>query len=258
MSADLERELRALAAAEPFPPTPDVAAAVRTSLASAPARTPRRFDAWAVLHGMRPAVAAALAVVIVLGSLAAVEPVRSAVLDVLGLRGARIERRAPAIAPGGVGQALDLGRRTTLSRATARAGFGVVAPTVPGAPSEVWFDVLRTGGPQVAFVWDRPGPRPGDGLLLTQVRAGVEQIIAKAAGSATRIERVTVDGEPGFWLAGEPHQFAYVTPSGNADVDTIRLAGPTLLWEHDGLLLRLEGAPSKAVALAIARSVKPA
>ncbi len=38
---------------------------------------------------------------------------------------------------------------------------------------------------------------------------------------------------------------------------TLRLAGDTLLWEAGGLLLRLEGAASKAAALLIARSLGP-
>jgi hypothetical protein len=238
VSADLERDLRALAAQPPFPPTPDMAAAVRDRL-HAPA--PRRR-----MPVLRPAVPIAVALLLVLGSLVAVEPVRSAVLEALGLKGARIVRRAPVVQQG-AGAKLDLGRRVTRAEAVRRAGFTVVAPSRPGPFAEVWLDTLFTGGRQVAFVRGR--------LLLTEIRASVTPIIEKAAGPGTTIQRVTVDGEPGFWLSGDPHQFAYVTPAGKADVDTIRLAGPTLLWERDGLLLRLEGARSKAAALAIARSV---
>lgn len=253
--AALERDLRALGA-DPatFPPTPDIAAAVADTVRMRGVRPRRRLLGWTpVAH---PALAIALVVVVVLGALAAVEPVRSAVLDVLGLRGARIERREPVIARGGAGRKLDLGTRVGLGEARRRAGFTVVAPTRPGPPDEVWFDVVGSRAPQVAFVWGKPVPgHPGSGLLLAELRAGVKPIIEKAAGPRTTIEPVTIDGEPGSWLGGAPHGFAYIGPSG-ADADTIRLAGPALLWEHDGLLLRLEGAHSKSEALATARSVR--
>src|SRR5437867_1441669 len=61
---------------------------------------------------------------------------------------------------------------------------------------------------------------------------------------------------PGFWLAGEPHQFFYRDPSGNFQADTLRLAGNTLLWEEGGITHRLEAQVSKDEALRIASSVR--
>lgn len=91
---------------------------------------------------------------------------------------------------------------------------------------------------------------------MTQLEGTVTPLIQKAAGPGTVIEKVRVAGEPGYWLQGARHEFAYVRPDGGILQETTRLAGNTLLWERDGHLLRLEGARSKPAALAIARSVR--
>ena len=72
----------------------------------------------------------------------------------------------------------------------------------------------------------------------------------------TSVEFVTVDGEPGYWLTGEPHVFAFVDAAGAFRPETVRLAGNTLVWERDELTLRLEANVPKQRALRIARSVR--
>jgi hypothetical protein len=67
-----------------------------------------------------------------------------------------------------------------------------------------------------------------------------------------------IAGERGIWIHGAVHQFAYEDASGAIQTDSARLAGDTLLWLNRGLLLRLEGASSKAGALRIASSVREA
>src|SRR4051794_5964625 len=95
----LESRLRALEVQ--WPVTPDLAARIEPRL-----REP---------EGRRWRLAAVVAVL--LAGLAA-SPARSALLDVLGLRGARVERReppaAPTATPGRLGSGLRLGRATTL------------------------------------------------------------------------------------------------------------------------------------------------
>ena len=286
MSAlDLDRELRAVAAEPPFPPTPDLERAVRARLADRPpagarrrhparrtsaapggllaaARAARRRHA-ASGRGLLAAplrwplaTQAAAAVLLVFAALMAASPgVRSAVLDVLGIEGARIERREPSPRARAAGARLDLGRPTTLAAARARAPFDLVAPADPGPPDAVWFDRAAPGDGQVAFVWEpaNPGGRP---LLLTQIAALPQPVIGKAAGPGTDIEEIVIGDEPGFWLTGDPHEFAFLSPDGQFRTDTLCLVGDALIWNRDGVLLRLEGAPSKARALQIARSVR--
>jgi hypothetical protein len=66
---------------------------------------------------------------------------------------------------------------------------------------------------------------------------------------------VRVGADPGVWIAGRPHAFAYLDARGQARLETLRLAGNTLLWNHDGVLVRLEAAVSQHMALKIAASM---
>jgi len=68
---------------------------------------------------------------------------------------------------------------------------------------------------------------------------------------------VTVNGGRGFWIEGAPHQIFYRDVNGQVHDRQLRLAGNTLIWEQDGLTLRLESALSKDEALRIAASVVP-
>jgi hypothetical protein len=252
---DLDRELRALAADPPFPPTPDLERAVRARISARSARRAGRARPLLAAPLRWPlATQAAAALLLVFAALMAASPgVRSAVLEVLGIEGARIERREPSPRARAAGARLDLGRPTTLAAARARAPFDVVVPADPGPPDAVWFDHAAPGGGQVAFVWEpASGGRP---LLLTQIAALPQPVIGKAAGPGTDIEELLIGGEPGFWLSGDPHEFAFLSPDGQFRTDTLRLVGNALVWNRDGVLLRLEGAPSKARALQIARSV---
>ena len=222
-----------------WPPEPDVTARVRTRLEAKP--RPRRF---------RPAWAVALAILVVGGGVAAVPPARSAVLRWLGIEGVRIQRVpvAPTPAP------------TTVARWTSasarRSRRDTLVPDALGRP-----DAVYTEGDHVTLLY-RPrrglpeSAQTGAGALLSQFPGRTHpQLIRKLAGPGTTIERVRVDGEPGYWLGGDVHSLIYEDPSGGIRESPMRLAGPTLVWRHGDLTLRLEADVSKSRALAIARSV---
>ena len=221
-----------------WPPEPDVAARVRTRLEPEP--RPRRFRrAWAV----------ALAILVLGGGVAAVPSARSAVLRWLGIEGVRIQRVPEAPTPTTSAPALDLGERTPLAR-------GTLVPRALGRPAAVYTDVdhvtllyrPRRGLPESA--------QTGAGALLSQFPGRTHpDLIRKLAGPGTTIERVRVDGEPGYWLGGDVHSLIYQDPSGDIRESPMRLAGPTLVWRQGELTLRLEADISKSRALAIARSV---
>lgn len=239
-----------------YPPTPQLGPRVRARLAERPARR------WALTR--RTLVVALAVLAVAIGAAFAVPPARTAILEWLGLRGVEIRRvEAPPKAPRGgdlkapIGANLGLGRRVTLSEARQLAEYGVVVPTLEGfnQPPEVYFTASLPGG-QVAFVYYVKDPRSPT-ILLTQFRAepGFEYI-QKLSGPGTLIERVTINGQPGYWLEGEPHAFLFVDPDGKIREETLRLAGNTLLWQRGELTLRLEGARTKAEATRIARSVR--
>jgi hypothetical protein len=235
-----ELETRLAELSVEWPPEPDVAGRVRARLEARP-RPRRRF---------RPAWAVGLAILVSVGGVAAVPSARSAVLRWLGIEGVRIERVpvAPTAAPSATG--LDLGERTTLAP-------GTLVPTALGRPAAVY-----EAGERVTLLY-RPrrglpeSEHSGAGALLAQFpgRTNV-QFIRKFAGPGTRVERVRVDGEPGFWIAGEAHGLLYEDPTGAVRELPERLAGSTLVWRHGDLTLRLEADVTKSRALAIARSVQ--
>jgi hypothetical protein len=221
-----------------WPPAPDVAARVRARVEAEPRR--RR---------LRPAWAVALAILVLGGGVAAVPSARSAVLRWLGIEGVRIERvpSNPTPAPS---SALDLGERTRLAAP-------MLVPAALGRP-----DAVYAVGERVTLLY-RAGPglpeseHSGAGALLTQFPGRTNaEFIRKFAGPGTTIERVQVDGEPGFWLAGEAHGLLYEDPTGQIREAPSRLVGPTLVWRHGDRTLRLEADVPKSRALAIARSVE--
>ena len=83
-------------------------------------------------------------------------------------------------------------------------------------------------------------PRP---LRLEETGIGIFQ---KLVSGQQRVERVSVGGNPGVWLPD-----AHVVGD---FFDQPRMSGSALLWERDGITLRLEGRLTKAEALRIARS----
>ena len=228
-----ELETRLAELAVEWPEAPDVAPRVRARLEARPRRR-----LW-------PRIAIPVAVVALV---AAVPPARSTVLDWLGLDGVKIERVPEAPTPAPTTTPLELGQRVPR------------APLVPGElgpPDEVYRadDIVtllyrpRAGLPE--------SENTGAGALLTLIPGRTNPVyMRKLAGPDTTIERVTVDGEPGFWLAGASHGLLYEHPSGGVREAPSRLAGNTLVWRRGALTLRLEADITKERALAIARSIR--
>jgi len=231
--SELEARLSELAVE--WPEAPDVAPRVRARLEARPRRR-----LW-------PRIAVPVAV---LALVAAVPPARSTVLDWLGLDGVKIERVPKAPTPAPSLTPLDLGERVPL--ATAK-----LVPDELGAP-----DAVYRADDVVTLLYRPRGGLPesentGAGALITQLPGRTNEIyIRKFAGPDTTIERVTVDGEPGFWLAGDSHGVLYEHPSGDVREAPSRLAGNTLIWQRGAVTLRLEADITKKRALAIARSVE--
>lgn len=239
-----ELEARLAALAVDWPEAPDVTARVRQRLVEEERASAGRF------LGLRRRLAIPLAaLVLVVGGVMAVPSARSTVLDWFGLGGETIERvpEQPSPAP----TPLDLGERLPLPA-------DAVVPAALGEPDAVYRDAAgiltllyrpRSGLPE--------SEQSGAGALLSQFPGRTNEVfVRKFAGPDTTIERVTVDGEPGFWLAGAPHGLLYEDPSGQVREAPSRLAGPTLVWRRGDLTLRLEADVTKERALAIARSVR--
>ena len=254
---ELESALVALGRDIEFPPTPDVAGAVRRRLAER--SEGRRLH----LPARRTLVLAFAVLAVVVGAVMAVPPARTAVLELLGLRGATVERveTLPALPQDAAGE-LMLGRPLPLEEARGQAGFEVLVPSDPGEPDRVFYSSAVPGG-RVSLVYSPSGELPPSrftdvGLLVTEFDGTLApELIGKLVEGSTTAERVSVDGRPGVWIEGPPHVFFYRNRQGDIVDDTTRLAGNTLLVQWDGVLVRLEGSSSLARerALEIARSL---
>lgn len=224
---ELERELRALAVTLDWPPERDVVPAVRARIQS----RRRRPLPW-----RRIAAVAALVLVVGIAATMAVPDARTAVLRFFGLKSVtviRVEQLPPAPPP----SEAFFGEKVSLAEAERIAGIDLLLPDL-GPPDEVRVDRLAPNF--VVILYGRPDTR----LRLTELVGGY---VEKFATSEQVVERVRVDGKPGIWIEGE---HVVSGPAG----PPVRAAS-ALLWEQEGLTLRLEGDLSKERALTIARTV---
>jgi hypothetical protein len=262
--ADLDAQLRDLAAHLIWPSTPDLAAEAADQLVNHPDKAPK--NRWR--PPARLLLAAAVIIAIVAASLAAIPSTRRAVADLLGLRGVHISTgHPPAIPPtipktGAPAEPLQLGRPATLADASRRLGFPVRVPALAGftQPDGIYVNTPPPNG-EVTLVYRPRADLPvaaetGVGLLLTEFKATPEEgYFGKAAEPGTTIQALSIHGQPAYWLSGSPHAFFYQTPDGNIFADTLRLATNTLIWQAGDVTLRLEGQIDRDRAVAIATSV---
>lgn len=267
----LEQALTDLGRDLAFPPTPDLARRVSAALRAeaAPPLPVSRPPRW-----RRHWLAAATILLLLLAGLLLVPDVRTAIADRLGLPGVEIHwfEDEPAPVPAPDVSALGLGRSVTLEAARADIPFPIAVPALPGfdAPAQVHLRGLgdRT---MVSFVYPATaelpsGEVPGVGVLLTQFRGSTNRnFIMKGLsgiddGPATSVETIWVGDHPGFWIADAPHGVLLVCNDDETDCreERYRLAGNVLLWEEDGITLRLESALSREESLAIAESMRAA
>jgi hypothetical protein len=279
---ELEGALRQVAPFVAYPRLPDLSGVIGARLREAPPSAARRrwapSDVRRILRpvlrpAFQPALArAAVALVVVLtvfaGTLVFSPGARHAVAGWLGLRGVKITvtptpspSRSPSPLPTSLGAGLDLGMRFTLDQAQVRVRFEILTLAELGLPDEVY---LRSGfvENQVILLYrERPGLPPaeltGAGLLLTefQARLDTEFVEGKILFlGATTVQPVTVNGDPGYWIEGAPHEIRYFDLKGRPIPDRTRLAGNVLLWQHGDVTFRIEADIGKEQAIRIAES----
>jgi hypothetical protein len=169
------------------------------------------------------------------GALALPGP-RHAILEALGLRHVtveRVKRLPPARDP-------HLGERTPLGAVPHAAGFVPLVPAALGAPDRAYVNQQI-----VTYVYDQPH------LLLAQARGGLDSeiVLRKVLAVEDTARPVRIRGAHGVWLP-RPHLIQWVDATG-----PLVRSGSALIWERDGLVVRLEGARSLADALRVARSI---
>ena len=229
--ADLERQLRDLAAEIAFPATPDLRRAVRARIRPEPAG--RR---WRVVLA-----AAAVVLVALAGAIALNPDARRAVAGFLGLPGFQVRKVKVLPSP----SPFQGARAVTLAEARNLATFTVLTPDPAEQVRAVVFDSSPPGG-EVEL--DLAG-----GAIVTQVRGGMDtNFFGKMIGPDGQVTEVDVGGSTGYWFSGGPHIFFYTDASGQIRNDSLRLAGDTLVFVRAGVIVRVEGAKNQADALRIA------
>src|SRR4051794_10325938 len=228
---ELENALRQLGADLDFPPTPDVASAIRGGL--------DRPRSW-----RRPVLIALAVLVVAIAAALAVPPARTAILDWLGLRNVSVVRvdHLPAARPLG---RLDLGREVTFAEAGRRAPWLLV----PADKADHVYVSDAVPGGRMTLLWGTPAHIR---LLLTETTG--QAYIQKVVQSESAVEPVDI-GDAGAWFQG-PHVVMFQDRDGKFHEERGRLAARTLAWQTGHVTLRLEGEIPKAEALRIARSAQ--
>lgn len=252
---ELERTLLALGRELDVPEAPDFAATIRQRLEPhARLDRPRGRPGGGLGRRLarRRVAVVALALLAALAATLAVPDARSALFRVLHIGGERIEfvGDLPEVeAPAGLDAVL--GERVSLAEARRRAGFGLRELEDP--PDRVYLQGVR---PTVWFLYGTPDRVR---LLVAQtpgVDVEPELILKKLVTDETTFEEVSVGGLPGVYLSGEPHLVLLFDEFGNVVEESARLAGDVLVWETNGVAIRLEGDFSKDEALRIAESLR--
>lgn len=226
----LEDELRALGRSAAVPPVADgLAARVLERVAEPPVR--RSFGA-AVRSRWRALLT--LLAVLLAGALVA-EPVRAQVAEWLNIGGVEAVQvpSGPTSAPG----APEVVGDQTVAEAAKTAGFTPVVPEALGTPEHV-----QASAGFMAMSW-----KTATGVVrLEQFLAEPQPYYFKKY--YTELEYVqSIDG---YWFS-TPHELVLVKKTGVEQ--TVRVAGPTLVWVRDGVTFRLEGVPEKDRAVELAR-----
>ena len=247
---ELERTLADIGERLAYPRSTAIAAIVRE-------RITRPRSRWSGLLARPLAPALVTVALILLVTVFAVPDVRTAAAEFLHLRGIDIFP-VPSVPATATGAPLPLsGERVTLDEARRRVHFTIRIPAELGAPDDVFVETSGTTERVTLAYRERAGipqsQQIGVAALVGEFRGTLEEVLlGKAAGPGTKIEPVSISGARGFWLEGEPHLFFYREPTGEARQDTLRLAGNTLVWEQDGVTMRLEAQVTKEQALRIA------
>jgi hypothetical protein len=203
---ELEHELRSLAAAIEWPPTPAL------ELRLEPRRRARRRPLWVALAVLLLALAVALSV----------PAARSAILRVLHLGGVTVER-VDVLPPARERPlAADLGLPISARHARETLGAPMRLPDLKRPPH------LYQQGIAVSALLSGPEP-----VLLTEFRSG-GPVFKKILSVGTTAVPVRVGKATGLWITGERHLF--LPP----DVPP-RLAGNVLIWQVGPITFRLEG-----------------
>lgn len=216
----VEEQIRKLAAAFKYPPTPALAR---------PAVRERRLD-WKLALPVAVLIAAAAIVF-------AVPPVRAALVEVFGIGSVEIVLREPT--PTAEKIVITLPGETTLESAREASAVPIPLPPELGIPDRVF--ILSQVGNTVVIVWE-------EDIALYVIPPG--PLVQKLSPDSVR--QTTVNGRPAIWTTGD-HFLELVQ---NDPDQRVFITGHVLIWTEDGVTYRLETDLPLEEAIVIAESLK--
>jgi hypothetical protein len=263
-----EAQVHRVAGQLTYPPTPDIAAAIRQRLESeqgharrrltlpAPiARASRRKLAWVALTAM-------LALLLV--GVLAVPEVRAVVQSLLRIGSIKIVAATPTPpgAPTPTPQAsngisahdgINLAGGTTLQGAQQQVYFPIRVPAYPpdlGAPDGVYLQNLD--GDMVILMWLQPGWKDRPRMALYELTSNVYG--RKSIGDNARLQETTVHGQQAAWVSGS-HTLDLYDNTGRPILQRRLDDANVLLWIEGGITYRLETTLPLEEAVKVAESL---
>jgi hypothetical protein len=211
------------------------------------------------VRSRRRRLVAVLVATVAVAATLAIPTARAAVTSFFDVGAVRVHEEPP---PGGRATAgpLLLGEPATLD--AARAAMPAVVPAARGfgSPDEVWFDAK--GGGVTSLVYrarpEMPAAKhtPGIGLLIQEYAGDGSGFLHKYLTNGSRAEQVAVGPYDGVFITGGSHFLAYDDATGAGATDDGRLAGNALIFQRQGLTIRIEGDVSRDRMVAIGASLR--
>jgi hypothetical protein len=217
--------------------TVDLSSAVTSQLRQPSARV--HVPARARRRRLVAALVATLAVTATL----VIPPARAAVTSFFDIGAVRVHEGPP---PGRIDAGpLALGSLTTLDAARARMPAVVPAARGFASPDEVWFDD-KAGGVTSLVYRARPGlpaakHTDGIGLLIQEFTGDGSGFLNKYLTNGSRSQSVAVGPYDGVFITGGDHFLAYEDATGAGLTEDGRLVGNALIFQREGLTIRIEG-----------------
>jgi hypothetical protein len=249
--AMLEIQMVELARLVQFPETPEITPAVIDAIASGSRRI-----TWSQPGLLRRGIALGVLATILVASAAGAVGIGIGAIQIKFADGTPLPTPVTSI------RLRTLGREVSLEQADAAVAWPIIVPHDPvlGEPDAIYLNAIPSGG-TVSFVW---GPREGipaaaDGisLVVTEFRADIApEAFEKMVDEGTTVEKVYVNGLPGWWIEGGTHAFFYRDQNGDMVDTSLRLVGSALIWDSGRLAIRVEGAPDLKTAMRVAGSLE--
>lgn len=247
-----ETQLQTIASDFPYPPTPDLTAAVTETLA-ANKRTQTRLR-------LQPIWIALLMLGMLLAGTLSIPAVRATMLEWLQLGTVRIwlveppptatplpREAAPTLAPRS--SILDVAGETSLLAAQAKVDFPIRRPTLPadlGKPAHVYLQ--QAEGDMVILVWMQP--EEPDQVRMSLHLLGPGAFVWKM--QPLDVVEVQVHDRSAFWTQG-PY---YIKVGSGQTWGSVRLvAGHVLIWMEGEMTYRLESDLPLTEAIRIAETL---